>query len=68
MSNLKLMRVMKGISQARLSVLSDVDPATISRIETDSVRNTPGIQGAKRRIAAAMQTSIQCLFPEADNK
>jgi transcriptional regulator with XRE-family HTH domain len=60
MEELKRLRKAKGLSQAKLAALADLDPSTVSQIETGARRaNTRTLE----RLAAALGSEVADLFP-----
>jgi transcriptional regulator with XRE-family HTH domain len=61
MEELKRLRKAKGLSQAKLAVLADLDPSTVSQIETGARRaNTRTLE----RLAEALGVEARDLFPK----
>jgi transcriptional regulator with XRE-family HTH domain len=62
MEQLKRLRKARGLSQAKLAALADLDPSTVSQIETGARRaNTRTLE----RLAAALGAEVADLFPKA---
>ena|SRR5829696_1731512 len=62
MEELKRLRKARGLSQAKLAALADLDPSTVSQIETGARRaNTRTLE----RLAAALGAEVADLFPKA---
>lgn len=62
MEELKRLRKAKGLSQAKLAALADLDPSTVSQIETGARRaNTRTLE----RLAVVLGTEVANLFPKA---
>ena len=61
MEELKRLRKARGLSQAKLAALADLDPSTVSQIETGARRaNTRTLE----RLAAALGAEVADLFPK----
>jgi transcriptional regulator with XRE-family HTH domain len=61
MEELKRLRKARGLSQAKLAALADLDPSTVSQIETGARRaNTRTLE----RLAAALGADVADLFPK----
>lgn len=61
MEELKRLRKARGLSQAKLAALADLDPSTVSQIETGARRaNTRTLE----RLAEALGTKVADLFPK----
>jgi transcriptional regulator with XRE-family HTH domain len=65
MNALKLARLLKGISQAQLAKEAGLDAAILSRLETDSYRETPAVQSWRKKIAEVLATPVETLFPDS---
>jgi transcriptional regulator with XRE-family HTH domain len=64
MEELKRLRKTRGLSQAKLAALADLDPSTVSQIETGARRaNTRTLE----RLAAALGAEVADLFPKAQS-
>jgi transcriptional regulator with XRE-family HTH domain len=64
MEELRRLRKAKGLSQAKLAVLADLDPSTVSQIETGARRaNTRTLE----RLAAVLGADVADLFPKVQN-
>jgi transcriptional regulator with XRE-family HTH domain len=62
MEELKRLRKVKGLSQAKLAVMAGLDPSTVSQIETGARRaNTRTLE----RLATVLGTEVADLFPKA---
>jgi transcriptional regulator with XRE-family HTH domain len=62
MEELKRLRKARGLSQAKLAALADLDPSTVSQIETGARRaNTRTLE----RLAEALGAEVGDLFPKA---
>jgi transcriptional regulator with XRE-family HTH domain len=60
MEELKRLRKARGLSQAKLAALADLDPSTVSQIETGARRaNSRTLE----RLAAALGVEVRDLFP-----
>jgi len=60
MEELKRLRKARGLSQAKLAALADLDPSTVSQIETGTRRaNTRTLE----RLAEALGVEVRDLFP-----
>jgi len=64
MSNLKLVRFLKRISQAKLGKEVGLNSAIISRLENDLYRNSPAVIRWKAKIAEVLDTPVESLFPD----
>lgn len=61
MDELRRLRKARGLSQAKLAALADLDPSTVSQIETGARRaNTRTLE----RLAAALGAEVPDLFPK----
>lgn len=61
MEELRRLRKARGLSQAKLAALADLDPSTVSQIETGARRaNTRTLE----RLAAALGAEVADLFPK----
>jgi transcriptional regulator with XRE-family HTH domain len=61
MEELRRLRKVKGLSQAKLAVMAGLDPSTVSQIETGARRaNTRTLE----RLAAVLGTEVADLFPK----
>ncbi len=61
MEELKRLRKAKGLSQAKLAALADLDPSTVSQIETGARRaNTRTLE----KLAAVLGVEVAELFPK----
>jgi transcriptional regulator with XRE-family HTH domain len=61
MEELKRLRKAKGLSQAKLAALADLDPSTVSQIETGARRaNTRTLE----KLAAVLGVEVSELFPK----
>ncbi|MFO7773447.1 MAG: helix-turn-helix transcriptional regulator [Dehalococcoidia bacterium] len=67
MNKLREARKARGLSQLRLSFLTNIPPATISRIENNHVQPFPGW---RRRLSNALGATEHEIFPNggADGK
>jgi transcriptional regulator with XRE-family HTH domain len=62
MEELKRLRKGRGLSQAKLAALADLDPSTVSQIETGARQaNTRTLE----RLAGALGAEVADLFPKA---
>jgi transcriptional regulator with XRE-family HTH domain len=62
MEELKRLRRARGLSQAKLAAIADLDPSTVSQIETGARRaNTRTLE----RLATALGAEVADLFPKA---
>jgi transcriptional regulator with XRE-family HTH domain len=60
---LRLVRVLRGISQARLGQMAGVSQGTISRMEAGLAADTVKVVLAREKIAAALNFPRASLFP-----
>jgi len=61
MEELRRLRKVKGLSQAKLAVMAGLDPSTVSQIETGARRaNTRTLE----QLAAVLGTEVADLFPK----
>jgi len=60
-NQLKIKRLMKGLSQIELAKLSGISPASLSLIERDLVDPKPL---AKKAIATVLEVNVVEIFPE----
>jgi transcriptional regulator with XRE-family HTH domain len=58
------LRRKRGLTQARLCVMSGLHPSTISRIETGVIKGGPRL---RRKIAHALKAKVSEIFPEAED-
>jgi transcriptional regulator with XRE-family HTH domain len=65
MDQLKRLRLEKGLSQAKLAALADVDPSTVNQIERGARDASPA---TLRKLADALEVSIAELLEDADPK
>jgi DNA-binding XRE family transcriptional regulator len=68
MSTMKMARQMKGLTQDQISVLADVPQPILSKIERGVIKPTPSIREAQRRIAMALECSVEILFAGQDDR
>jgi DNA-binding XRE family transcriptional regulator len=68
MSMMKMTRQMKGLTQDQISILADVPQPILSKIERGVIKPTPSIQEAQKRIAMALECSIEVLFPDQKDR
>jgi transcriptional regulator with XRE-family HTH domain len=59
-NNLAHLRRQRGLTQARLCVLTGLHPSTVSRIETGVIKGGSSI---RRRIARALKVELVEVFP-----
>lgn len=65
MEELKRIRKARGLSQAKLAALADLDPSTVSQIETGTRHaNTRTLE----RLAAALGIEVVDLFPKGERR
>lgn len=62
MEELKRLRKARGLSQAKLAALADLDPSTVSQIETGTRRAN---SGTLERLAMALGVEVGDFFPKA---
>jgi transcriptional regulator with XRE-family HTH domain len=55
------MRRQRGLTQARLCILTGLHPSTVSRIETGVLRAGPGV---RKKIARALRVDLSQVFPQ----
>jgi transcriptional regulator with XRE-family HTH domain len=56
------LRRKRGLTQARLCVMSGLHPSTISRIETGVIKGGPAL---RQKIANVLEVEVEEIFPEA---
>lgn len=61
-NRLKQLRRQRGYTQPRLCILTGIDPATMSRIETGVLKGGPK---HRRLIARALNVNVDEIWPEA---
>src|SRR5215207_8719356 len=62
MERIRQLRKAKGLSQAKLAVMADMDPATLNRLEQG--KGNPNIRTLER-VAEALGVEVSDLFPKA---
>ncbi len=65
MDQLKRLRLEKGLSQAKLAALADIDPSTVNQIERGAREASPA---TLRKLAAALDVSIAELLEDTSPK
>jgi len=65
MNQLKRMRTEKGLSQAKLAALADIDPSTVNQIEREAREASPA---TLRKLAQALDVSIAELLEDKSPK
>jgi transcriptional regulator with XRE-family HTH domain len=65
MDQLKRLRTEKGLSQAKLAALADIDPSTVNQIERGAREASPA---SLRKLAQALDVSLAELLEGADPK
>jgi len=64
-NKLKEIRFFKEMTQDDLAILSGYDQSLISRLERGNLRETPGLEKMKNKIADVLSLSVEEIFPNA---
>ena len=62
-TNLRRIRFFKEMTQDDLAILSGYDQSLISRLERGNLRETPGLEKMKNKIADVLSLPLEEIFP-----
>src|ERR687898_467968 len=65
MDRIRQLRKERGLSQAKLAVMADMDPATLNRLERGT--GNPNLKTLER-VAAALEVEVADLFPKVTGR